>query len=175
VHYFAVAIVPPGDYEAQVRALMAPYDEQAEPEHEGAFWDYWLIGGRWTGVFTDYEASKDERNLGPCRICGGTGERMDRPGVAHRIENPEYKCNGCAGSGRQVSWTLVPHYGDVQPVAAIRDHERIPATVITPSGPKHRETWTGSDFIEDADWEKTYRAALDEFPDHVAVVIDYHC
>jgi len=42
-------------------------------------WDWWAIGGRWTGAFhkEDYDPRTDERNIEVCRLCSGSGARTD--------------------------------------------------------------------------------------------------
>lgn len=39
-------------------------------------WDWWVIGGRWTGVFKpDYNAYTDPQNQRTCDLCNGLGRR----------------------------------------------------------------------------------------------------
>lgn len=40
-------------------------------------WDWWTVGGRWTGLFSDYDPTKDPANLEVCTLCCGTGDRDD--------------------------------------------------------------------------------------------------
>jgi hypothetical protein len=41
-------------------------------------WDWWQIGGRWTGTFADgYNPSEDPNNIEVCSLCEGTGQRTD--------------------------------------------------------------------------------------------------
>ena len=49
-------------------------------------WDWWVIGGRWTGELdSDYDPRTDPRNLIPCDLCNGTG---DKPGwVTYETED----------------------------------------------------------------------------------------
>lgn len=80
-----------------VEKLLAPYDEDGtffraeQTAHRKAKgggvrvvrrrpasrWDWWCVGGRWTGLFSDYDAGKDPRNWSVCNLCGGTGTRPD--------------------------------------------------------------------------------------------------
>lgn len=49
MHYHCEIILPPtDDIEASVAAVMAEFDENAE-ERDHAFWDWYVIGGRWAG------------------------------------------------------------------------------------------------------------------------------
>lgn len=68
MHYHCEIVMPPtDDVEAAVRQIMAPFDENGSeskdedysPKH--AFWDYWLIGGRWAG--SKQEATYDPEKL----------------------------------------------------------------------------------------------------------------
>lgn len=49
-------------------------------------WDWWQVGGRWTGFFTEgdedpYDPALDPRNYEPCPICDQTGKRYWRERV----------------------------------------------------------------------------------------------
>jgi hypothetical protein len=54
-HYHCEIVIPPTmDVEAAVASIMKPYDEDPREEDEDysrshAFWDFWVIGGRWAG------------------------------------------------------------------------------------------------------------------------------
>lgn len=85
----------------------------------GAKWDWYEIGGRWTGMLTDYDPGEDPENWETCPVCRGTGSRDDELGLRYRERYPGYACNGCNGKG----WRVKPparfrdYEGDVQPVA----------------------------------------------------------
>lgn len=56
MHYHLEIIMPPtDDVEAVIEQIMAPFDENCGDNSEGEtgsnypFWDYWVIGGRWSG------------------------------------------------------------------------------------------------------------------------------
>ena len=81
-------------------------------------WDYYAIGGGWTGVLGGYDPTEDIENWVTCPACGGTG-RPD--GKLERLD-PEYGydgCTGCEGKGWQVKCParFRDHEGNVQPVA----------------------------------------------------------
>jgi hypothetical protein len=82
-------------------------------------WDWWTIGGRWTGhLKLDYDPAADVDNYRRCMICGGTGSRGDivysdsdtwarQPTAAgHPVIGTG--CNGCHGTGFDMSWNLKP-------------------------------------------------------------------
>ncbi len=70
-----------------------------------AKWDWWQIGGRWTGLLTPaYDPTEDPANKETCLLCQGTGMRNDEIGQNFRLKNPDYKCNGCDGAGIKTKW-----------------------------------------------------------------------
>jgi hypothetical protein len=89
-----------------------------EPYGDNIVWDWYQIGGRWTGTLTGYDPEKDPRNHETCDDCDGTGFRCDSLGNENRAEDPTYTCNGCGlydetkkvwvhgplGPGRRVKW-----------------------------------------------------------------------
>lgn len=89
--------------------------------NSNAKWDWWTVGGRWTGFLTPkYDPADDPNNYEICFLCEGTGQRND--------EIVQGKCNGCNGTGKalkhapkfrrvvgdQVQWKDVP-------IEALRD------------------------------------------------------
>lgn len=60
-------------------------------------WDWWQVGGRYSGKFApDYDPNEDPANRQICRLCQGTGTRMDM-----KVANG---CNGCSGTGIETKW-----------------------------------------------------------------------
>lgn len=69
-------------------------------------WDYWSIGGRWTGFLEiGYDLEKDKDNYEICFLCNGNGSR---PGCESYNMKKESRanhpvigtgCNGCQGTG----------------------------------------------------------------------------
>jgi hypothetical protein len=54
MHYHTEIILPPvSDIKSAIDQIMKPFDENGAPgyniTHGHAFWDYWRIGGRWSG------------------------------------------------------------------------------------------------------------------------------
>lgn len=95
--------------------------QQAEDFLEGYqndVWDWYVIGGRWTGKLSGYDPHEDSANVETCKICSGTGKRMDSLGIKAREENPDYTCNGCEGKGDCYKWPTewVDHDGDILPL-----------------------------------------------------------
>lgn len=70
-----------------------------------AKWDWWQIGGRWSGMLeVGYDPKTDPANMENCFLCGGTGQRDDDIGKAQRAIDPNYMCNGCDGKGVRSKW-----------------------------------------------------------------------
>jgi hypothetical protein len=70
-------------------------DAFLEPYGGDRVWDWYQIGGRWTGTLTGYDPEKDPRNHETCSQCDGTGFRRDALGNEERAKDPTYTCNGC--------------------------------------------------------------------------------
>jgi hypothetical protein len=190
MHYFAAVVLPPGttdeNIEERVTGAMEPYRE--EYTDKGGFrgeWDWWVLGGRWTGVWSDYDPTTDPANLeASCFICAGTGVRNDSAGRAQREQHPEYTCNGCSGTGRHLKhagrWRR--HDGDVITVAGFLADETLqyPYTLVIPEGGFHsKETYhpereISQRFEEDPDWAGTIRKLLVGREHCVLAVVDYH-
>jgi hypothetical protein len=71
------------------------------------FWDYYQIGGWYTGIHDNYDPIKDPENFETCFLCHGTGFRIDDAGRLARKEDPTYTCNGCGEYDiENHKWTL---------------------------------------------------------------------
>lgn len=196
MHYVALVAVPEtGDLDEQLDKALAPFKERwCESEDcEGdcaictsGFWDWWVVGGRWTGWLDDYDPDADARNIERCITCGGTGRRTDACRI--EAENPGWTartggCNGCEGKGVRPVWpsSRVRHPGDVvtpaQWLACDKEH-KTPYSFVAGESALHRQTWNGSDFIETPDWEAVVLAGitqLDRMGGFRLAVVDYHC
>lgn len=93
-----------GDVKKAVAHQMEPFDENGEWFKDGTRWDWWTIGGRYTGKFAvaGYRPDDDPSNFEMCFICHGTGIRNDALGRNQRLRDPLYKCNGCDGVGKSL-------------------------------------------------------------------------
>lgn len=81
--------------------------------HQDSVFDWYALGGRWTGLLTGYNPETDPKNTETCTLCAGTGTRKDM-----KVENG---CNGCAGKGEAVKWPTQwgAYDGDVSPLGAV--------------------------------------------------------
>lgn len=143
-------------------------------ENPEGFWDWWVIGGRWTGVLDpDYDPSTDPRNFAACWLCHGTGKRTDMEVLDG--------CNACQGTGVARNWSNAPHDRDVLPLAEV-DEENVVGhfyAAVTPDGEWHQQGrmgWFGmsSDDMSDATWADYIRTLLRKHPDATVIVCDCH-
>lgn len=190
MHYHAEVYLEKNEkVEEQIAALMAPYDEN-EVIGQDTFWDWYQIGGRWTGAHTDYDPYTDPANSEKCDICGGTGFRNDQLGRDQRAEDPTYTCNGCGeydresqtwkhgpfGPGISLVWStnFKPYAGDILPIADVKDDLSC-ATLIVGRSVFHVEKWNGDTF-EKTDFDGNVKARLAELGISTGylVTVDYH-
>lgn len=173
-HFATLVIVPADEAEPEkaAAALLAPYDENGCAYSDGSRWDWWQVGGRWTGSLDGYDPRTDPSNIVRCNLCGGTGTRTDI--VVHD------GCNGCQGSGVRLVWptNFQHHAGDIQPVRNIPEGF-VPAAVVTPDGQWHEEGrvgwWNSLERTHDEnDWVKIVAALYVQYRHETAVLVDCH-
>lgn len=160
------------DVKVLVDDALAAFEEQ--------HWDWYQIGGRWTGHFDGYNAEADPKNIETCDICHGTGERPNGlRDYGKEWFEANHGCNGCAGQGTRAKWPTqwAEHAGDVKPVALLNDGD-VDVYAICVEG----QWFGGTDYLP---WKeisemfpKRERPTLDwlqkEYPEHLAVIVDCH-
>ena len=130
-------------------------------------WDFYQIGGRWTGALDGYNPDDDPANQEQCRACNGSGYRDEEP------------CSACEGAGRSVVWPTrwKPHSGDVQNASVALHKGFIPYSLVSNDAQWFcSEVWSNRDrrFLPTIDdWEGFVRECLATHKGRVAVV-DYH-
>lgn len=180
MHFSTLVFIPKeGDPRTEVERLMAPHRERwiEDVNHEDGgrirgHWDWYQIGGRWTGALTDYKPSEDPANLEKCDLCAGTGKRTDMKKDFSWCGG----CNGCEGKGIRLKWPTdwKEFDGDVADAAYAATTDFVPHTYITPDGNWHsEETWNGESFDKNGKHDDEFRAALKAHDGRV-VVVDYH-
>jgi len=62
MHYHCEIVMPKTDnIEAAIKTILAPFDEGKEEDYgSGAFWDWWVIGGRWSGIKLESKLDQDK-------------------------------------------------------------------------------------------------------------------
>lgn len=167
-HYSNLVLIEPTeDVETAVKEAMGVHKAQ------GGFWDWYQIGGRWTGVLDGYNPDKDPVNIETCWLCQGTGTRQDM-----KVENG---CNGCLGTGKKEKWPTkyAKHPGDIAPIETLTDESyKNFFRVVTPGciifGGEDYLPWkpVGEMFPErempPLDWLK------ENYKGYLAVVVDNH-
>lgn len=179
MHYSNLVIVPKNgseDIAEKVAEAMGPSEESGN-----GFWDWYQIGGRWTGLFDGYEPEKDPKNTETCAQCGGSGRRDDELGKAARERDPSYTCNGCGGKGERPTWPTQwgIHDGDIIPLDSVTEEQFKKFYRVVIEG---RE-FGGSDYrpwrpVGETIFPKREGPPLDwlkaTYPDHLAVIVDNH-
>jgi hypothetical protein len=145
-----------------------------------------MTGGRWSGVFDNYDPTNDPDNMETCFLCNGTGLRNDNIGKKAREKDPSFTCNGCNGKGKRIKWPSEwkEYSGDIASVShVIKFVENSPGLFgyVTPdkewiekgsmgwfaciSNKKDEELWKQ----ESLDILKKYNNG-----DYVVVAVDFH-
>jgi hypothetical protein len=144
-------------------------------------WDWFQIGGRWTGALDGYKPEDDPNNQEQCFICGGTGMRSDELGNAARQADPSYTCNGCQGKGSRVTWptNYMPNVGDTQPVSVISRLKFRPFAIVTPAGEwfeKGSMGWFGMVSGEQGkeEWAEKVQSIFEQYKDYYGTIVDCH-
>lgn len=169
VHFYAWVAIPPGsEIDDAVAAAMEPYrvnedQQESDAEDDADVWDFWTIGGRYTGALDGFDPLQDPENQETCPRCSGSGI-----GAA-----PGEECPRCRASGRVATspqrWRR--HPGDVQSLHRVV-HLDLPATLVTPAGIHQAFTVDGASWTDE---RGGMRAALDALdPASLIVVVDYH-
>ncbi len=203
MHYHAEIVLTTqeerDEYVKAVGEIMEPFNEEGSIQ---GFWDWYQIGGRWTGAHDPaYSPDNDARNSQRCDLCNGTGFRNDSVGKAGRAADKSYTCNGCGeydrengkwkhgplGPGVRVKWPTqwALFDGDVMSIAEAR--EKCPdlssATLIVPPDkvcPTHyayqQESWNGKAFVK-TEFGGNVFEMLDKLgiKEGWLVTVDYHC
>ncbi len=181
-------IIGPADVEADVERVMEPSYEGEEFHGRNPRWDSWHIGGRFTGIYSDYDPNTDPTNIETCTVCNGTGMRNDELGKEARLGNPDYTCNGCKGEGKKMKWPSLwtKNSKDVLPVQEVLDREDFCASyaILEPNG-----VWFDREEAQniyyppadderkkrlDVEWDQQIRNLLEKYKDHLLVVVDCH-
>lgn len=180
MHYSNLVIIEKPEEITQA-AIEAAVEEAMGPSQEqGGFWDWYQIGGRWSGALDGYNPDEDPANLRECDLCNGTGKREDALGKEERARNPDYNCNGCDGRGKSVAWptSWAFHPGDVAPVSQLTEAQlKRFYRVVTPG---HR--FEAEDYVPWAEIGKMFPKKempplawlQKEYADYFVVVVDNH-
>jgi hypothetical protein len=167
MHYGALVIFSsrPKELDSAMESVMR--------DGKDIYWDWYQIGGRWTGTLSGYDPDSDPANIEVCGFCNGTGNRPDMD-VANG-------CNGCQGKGKHVKWPTqwAKHPGDIVPVSQLTGdaiEKNFLYVVLSDHGffsGERYEPWRTEDKFAKTDlpplsWIKQ------QYKDGIAVVVDCH-
>lgn len=112
--------------------------------NEEAQWDWYQIGGRWSGMLANINPEDNPQNYEVCVLCQGTGIRNDEVGLGLRKENPEFTCNGCDGKGKSLKWHTqwVDSGGNIASVSEVlrqMEKDSLFFALVTPDGKWHEK------------------------------------
>jgi hypothetical protein len=150
-------------------------------------WDWYEIGGRWTGMFTaGYDPNKDPRNLETCPFCNGTGTRTDWPeGITQEWIDECNGCNACHGTGQRVKYKLADFDGDIlempKVIQSLMAQNDRPYAILTPEGEwaeNGEMGWFGisNDEMTREEWYAQSMALMQKYDsnEYIGVVVDCH-
>ncbi len=186
-HFIVHVLVPRLDHpteeeiHAQVSRALDPFSEEKSDDGK---WDWWCVGGRWSGSLAGLDPQKDPDNFERCFLCGGTGTR---PGGREQFGEEWVRgcggCNGCHGRGRSLKFpSHFKNVGNVVPLSELmpRFEEKLcPFAVLTPAGEwieRGKMGWWAmvSGEKNRAEWTEEVRTVYGRFPESVAVLVDCH-
>lgn len=91
-------------------------------EHgQNVWWDFYHIGGRWTGLLDGYDPLSDPDNTEKCEFCDETGKCPELERVLGTDKCPDPDCV----NGRKPKWPIgwKRHSGDVIPVERLTEEQ----------------------------------------------------
>jgi len=186
MHFSLLVITSEKPDEAKLAELMAPFCQTPMPDrvlsagelHDNERkWDWYQLGGRWTGHFDGYDPETDPANIEVCKWCVGTGKRDDAVGCQMRADNPEYSCNGCQGKGKCVKWptSWAPYAGDQIQVKDLKQPIKPTFATLRNGGwVEPNEHWAKSPEEELVQHEE-FEALIKSLPPETwLTIVDYH-
>jgi hypothetical protein len=188
MHYRAEIIMPPtDDVEAAISLIMEPFDENSNDEdysRRNAFWDWWVIGGRWAGQkgIEQFAPEKVKEFYDWC-----SAEKITAHGVqcgkqeispADQIPKVDSKWNEMfpRSDGKVVPCPIFRHSGDSieGDILPLSEAKKATASTVIFAGPSHdgkkleakelfhQSIWNGVTH-QDTSWNGTLSAALVAF------------
>lgn len=154
MHYLTVAIMPDGvtSYTKAKEIVAGILEPHRERDGEGpdddfvGVWDWYQVGGRWTGKYSEYDPEDDPRNADEVR-----GYKAER-------------------TGRKIKWPTDwrEFEGDLVPVSYILNMREFPVYVFTPDG-RCIGHWK-----EESAEAHAVEVVLMDMKDKLALVVDIH-
>lgn len=163
-----------------------------------AQWDWWVVGGRWTGLWKEgFNPDLDPNNYEPCTYCRCTGSRGGSEGMLlteekfkrecpYVVKEGATGCNVCLGTGyaRKFSAHYNPVDEDTLPCPMV-PRDKGTFAILTPDGEWHargKMGWWGVVFPNETEteeitqekWDAYFAAILDKHPECYATLVDCH-
>ena len=163
-----------------------------------AKWDWWVVGGRWTGRWKEgFNPDLDPNNYESCMYCSCTGSRKGSEGLLltdeKYVRNTPYKvkegatgCNVCLGTGyaRKFSAHHEAVSEDTLPCPMV-PRDKGTFAILTPDGEWHARGemgWWGVVFPNEGEtaevtqekWDAYFAAILDKHTECFATIVDCH-
>jgi hypothetical protein len=167
MHTPTLVILGDAEYDTSPPDIVSGVAEALEPTGDGLKWDWYQIGGRWTGLFDGYRPDDDSKLMETCTWCDGTGKRNDS------------RCNGCDGTGKRTKWPTdwpIRPMADSIPCAKLTQDHLDTCCAVVVNGYWHSseryEPWQGAGSMlqpqemPPVDWLQTIGL--------VAVIVDCH-
>ena len=189
--HFPVIVMVPGDadVDAAVAKQLQPFDENGEWGRDGSRWDWWQIGGRFSGLLSPgYDPAKDPANIEDCDFCDATGTVAEATGASY----PAWRdlvgkpCPNCGASGKALKFTsewAERRDLNARPVGDVpwSELQYLPA-ILTPDGTWHEQVEGGYGMFAiergpkkaDDAWATEALALTQANPDAIAVLVDCH-
>ena len=143
-----------------------------------AFYDWYEVGGRYTGRHDNYKGWEDPINMEICDLCRGTGQRTDNVAAANDGMKATRGCNGCHGDGVKVKYSFGPHAQDVMALKDVRADLECYTVIIARDLDEEPEIHhvDGSDFVKTGFTGDNVPAFLkdENITDGYLVTVDYH-
>lgn len=172
------------DSESEVEELLAPYDE-ADPTATRPKWDWWVIGGRFSGALDNYDPTSNPDNFETCKYCEGgvvTAAIVKKfPAYARSLGKT---CAQCSGSTKVLKFSSdwVKHDNDVMPATAVNlsTMRWLPGVLVTPDGEWHQSAdvgWFGSTSgeMEPVEWTAEFIVEWNKHKEgRMAYLVDFH-
>ena len=191
--------VPMEDIKARVRAIMRPYNLSQASNHYGSFWDFYSIGGRWSGhkliqsldqdKLKAFKALLNKRHFMISPV-GSVKSSLISETHIEEVDRlwQEYFPDSVMTQCPFFRHSHIPYYVDVMTVKECLELSAHHVIFVDGAGEARfmvqKMIWNGLNYQETT-WDSTIKSALVmcnldageevEMHDWLVVTVDYHC